>query len=119
MLDIPQASESLNKCLHNFYTLVAPFRPPERQLIDAQYQTLPFPFDEIVIPEGKFSMTHDWNAEQLIRYLCTLSSTQKLVKEKGREEINNLTTEIAENWITTAKTMTINWPLYFRVGRTD
>ncbi|NES73263.1 MAG: hypothetical protein F6K24_52795 [Okeania sp. SIO2D1] len=119
MFNIPEASESLNKCLHKFFQLVKPFWPPEIQLIEDKYQTISFPFKEILIPEERFYMTHDWTAEQLIRYLCTWSSIQKLVKEQGREELKNLTTEIAENWITSQTTITINWPLYFPIGRTE
>lgn len=119
LFNIPEASESLNKCLDKLFKLVKPFWPPEIQLIEDKYQTISFPFKEILTPEGRFSMTHDWTAEQLIRYLCTWSSTQKLVKEQGKEELNNLSAEIAENWITSQKAMTINWPLYFRVGLTE
>ncbi len=117
--DLPKASESLNEVVQNVLKLVKPFWPPERELIERKYQSFPFPFDEIPIPEGKYSMTHEWTAEQLIGYLCTWSATQKLIEEQGNRELNDLISQIKQHWIALKNTMTVIWPLYFRVGRTN
>ncbi|WP_343747112.1 class I SAM-dependent methyltransferase [Fluviicola sp.] len=47
---------------------------PERHFIDENYQTIPFPFEEIAHPE--FEIRNTWSREQLLGYLNTWSAVK-------------------------------------------
>lgn len=111
--NIPNASNSLNTALQQFYDAVEPFWAAERQLINTQYRTIPFPFTEI--PAPNYAMTQEWSIDQLIGYLNTWSSTQKYIKTQGQENLLTLMETIAKN--SSSSTMTVNFPLSFRIGR--
>ncbi|WP_124975964.1 hypothetical protein [Aphanothece sacrum] len=115
LLEIPHASDSLNVALQEFYDQIESCWPPERQLIDTQYQTISFPFSDI--PTPNYSMTHDWTVKQLIGYFTTWSATQKYIKIHGEDNLLTLMTEISNKWSLTTQIMTINWPLFLRVGQ--
>lgn len=110
--NIPNAPNSLNTALQQFYDAVEPFWPPERQLINTQYRTIPFPFTEI--PAPNYAMTQEWSINQLIGYLNTWSSTQKYILAQGKDNLLTLMENIAKNG--SSSTMTINFPLSFRIG---
>lgn len=115
---LPQADKPLQRAVSDFLTAVAPYWPPERKLIDEKYQTISFPFREITIPEGRHRLVHHWNAQELIGYLATWSSTQKLVRQRGTKAIAPIYDEIARYWFENPTEIAeIVWPLYFRVGR--
>jgi ubiquinone/menaquinone biosynthesis C-methylase UbiE len=55
----------------------------ERRYLDEGYQTIPFPFEEIAAPS--FTMTMQWNVEQLIGYLHNLECCKTLRKKYGNK----------------------------------
>ncbi|MGH2415895.1 MAG: class I SAM-dependent methyltransferase, partial [Microcystaceae cyanobacterium] len=97
---IPDASDSLNNALQQFYDTIDPFWSPERLLVTSQYQTISFPFPEITPPP--FAMTQDWTADQLIGYLTTWSSVQTYRKLHGDAHLSFLLNAIAENYPATS-----------------
>jgi len=128
LCDIPNASINLNTSLQKFYDAVEPFWDTERQLVQQEYRSIAFPFTELWTAGGRdtekseilsvpsFSMSQDWTVEQLLGYLCTWSSYQKYIMAHGADSLLTLKEEISQNWSSNSKTMTINWPLYFRIG---
>ncbi len=115
LFDLPEASEALKSALKEFYEEIEPFWPPERQLIRDEYKTIVFPFEEIQTPA--FFMTAEWEAEHLLGYLRTWSSTQKYIAERGEEEILLRFREIAKQWGSPQTCRQIYWPIHMRVGR--
>jgi len=112
--NIPSANNELNQALQEYYQAVEPFWPPERQLVEEQYQTIPFPFVELTPPP--FSMTCEWNAEQLIGYLVTWSATQRFIAQYGIDESQKLCDNLAAAWGSLQETKLISWPISVRVG---
>src|SRR5215207_7689770 len=46
--------------------VVGPYWPPERCWVDEDYETIPFPFDEIAAPP--FELVESWDLARMIRY---------------------------------------------------
>jgi SAM-dependent methyltransferase len=113
-LAIPDATEQLNQVLQEYYQTVEQFWPVQRELVNKHYQTISFPFAELNPP--KFSMTTEWNVEQLIGYLGTWSATQKFIEQRGVDAIAKLTHRLATTWSSPQETKLISWPLSLRVG---
>ena len=116
LLVIPNASDSLNAALQEFYQVLEPFWSPEIKTIDNKYRDISFPFREIDRGNRNFSMTQNWTVDRLIGYLKTWSSTQKLIANRGISDLTTLITAISQNW-SPEQNMTIHWPLHLRVGK--
>jgi len=103
----------IDEKLRHFYTqIVGPYWDAERQLVDEQYKTISFPFDEIRTPE--FSFAIEWSLAELEGYLSTWSSVQKYIAAKGEDPVPAFISRITPLWESERKT--IRFPLFARIG---
>ncbi len=99
--------------LKDFYVnIVGPYWDKERKLIDEQYETIAFPFQEIKTPE--FSFSFQWTLNELQGYLETWSSVQKFIRENNYNPVEEFIQRIAPVW--KSAVMTIQFPLFMRIG---
>jgi ubiquinone/menaquinone biosynthesis C-methylase UbiE len=112
--EIPEEDIKLKLALQQFYEQIEPYWPPERQLINNQYKTIPFPFQEILAPE--ILMQKQWTIAQLVGYLSTWSSTQRYILEQGEESLNNQLEIILNSVPSSQKLIPVSWPIYWRIG---
>src|SRR5262245_61597403 len=76
----PTTEGPLLAILRHFYTdVVGRYWPPERRLVEEEYRTLPFPFDELEAPP--MVMTMSWRLEDLVGYVDTWSAVRAAEKE--------------------------------------
>lgn len=94
---------------------VGPYWPPERALVDAAYQTIPFPFEEVPAPQ--FDMVASWDLEHVLGYLKTWSSTKAFIKAKGFNPVDHLTPELTAAWGDLNQVRLARWQFYTRIGR--
>lgn len=107
-------SPEIDKILTHFYThVVGPYWDKERKLIDEQYKTIPFLFEEIATPEFNFSF--DWTLAELEGYLTTWSSVQKFIQANRHNPVDDFMQEIEQFW--KRDKMTIHFPLFLRLGK--
>ena len=100
----------------NFYTnVVGPFWPPERKLVDDKYQSIPFPFEELVAP--LFKMEARWNLDRLVGYLGTWSSVQKFKDKHNTDPIEIVIRDLRRAWGRPEDEREIHWPINMRVGK--
>lgn len=83
---------------------------PERHYIDENYETIPFPFEEITHPE--FRIHGNWNREQLMGYLNTWSS---VMHYKNMHEMNPIDLILPE--LPAFDSVEITFPVLMRVGK--
>jgi len=99
--------------IKDFYVnIVGPYWDKERKLIDEQYETIAFPFQEIKTPE--FSFSFQWTLNELQGYLETWSSVQKIIRENNYNPVEEFIQRIAPFW--KSAVMTIQFPLFMRIG---
>jgi SAM-dependent methyltransferase len=109
-------SSVIDRVLDQFYTsVVGPFWPPERNFVDNKYQSIPFPFEELVAPQ--FKMEARWNLDRLVGYLGTWSSVQKFKDEHNTDPIEIVIRDLRRAWGRPAHEREIRWPIHMRVGR--
>lgn len=83
---------------------------PERRYIDQHYRTIPFPFQEIQMPN--FDIRLRWSFKQLIQYLGTWSAVQHYILQKGTDPLQELNAAYADlNQI-----VEVRFPVLLRVG---
>lgn len=92
---------------------IAPYWPPERQLVDEGYATLAFPFDEIAPPA--LSMQREWTVRELLDYVGTWSAVVAMRRATGTDPIEPLARELGEVWAD-GERRSVRWPLAIRAG---
>lgn len=108
--------ETCNSIVENFYgNTLAPFWPPERELVETGYRTLAFPFDEVALPVMR--MEADWALEPLVGYISTWSACNALKKAEGSSTFEDFVSQLARVWGDQSGTKVITWPLTVRAGR--
>lgn len=108
------AGEEADKVLHYLYEgLLGEYWDPERRYIEENYQTIPFPFEEIEVKS--FENRLNWTYEQLIGYLNTWSATQHYIKEKGENPVDLVKDELKKLWGDGEKEVV--FPLLLRIGK--
>jgi ubiquinone/menaquinone biosynthesis C-methylase UbiE len=102
--------------VQTFYSVtVGPYWPPERAIVEAGYDKLPFPFEEVAPPA--FAMTGEWPMAQLLGYFASWSATARYVAAHGKNPVRDFAEEFAPAWGDPERAATITWPLTCRVGR--
>jgi len=89
----PEVDEVINR----FYQQIThPYWDPERSHIDESYKNIPFPFDEIAMPD--FAITIQWKAEDLIGFLTSWSAVSNYIKAKGESPLPLIEKDLKEAW---------------------
>ena len=105
----------VDRLVQDFYAqTLGPYWPPERQLVEAGYRTIPFPFAEIQTPS--FRMTEYWTLRQLLGYFSTWSATNRYIQVTGSNPLDPLANDLGQVWGEENAARTIEWPLSLRLG---
>lgn len=111
VLDTPE----LQQILHRFNRgRIETYWLPERQLVLDGYSTIPFPFDEIAVPQ--FTLSRTCTLPALIGYVRTWSATARYVAEHGMAEVERLEVDLARQWGDPETARVVEAPLYLRAG---
>ncbi len=110
------AGAAVDERVQTFYRdIVGPYWPPERQLVESGYRTLPFPFAELEAPA--FHMETSWSLPELLGYVRSWSATGRFSVERGYDPVTALADELAPLWGAPLEPRIVTWPLALRVGR--
>ncbi|RZK39178.1 MAG: SAM-dependent methyltransferase [Pedobacter sp.] len=108
-------NEEIDKVITDFYdNVIGEYWDKERRYIDENYETIPFPFQEIDTP--KFENRNRWNFEHLIGYLGTWSAVKHFIKQNGYNPIDDLKPKIEALWGDVPE-KEVNFPLILKIGR--
>jgi len=108
-------SPELDKVVSHLYqTILEGYWDEERRLVEQQYQNLPFPFQELSVPE--FHYRTEWTVDQLIGYLNTWSAVQHYRNERNSNPIALIESDVKSAW-GPAKTRDVTFPMFMRLGR--
>jgi ubiquinone/menaquinone biosynthesis C-methylase UbiE len=98
------------------YETVGAYWPSERQYVETEYRTIPFPFERIESP--RLSIREEWTVEQLAGYARSWSSTARYVAARGDDPVVAFEQELRGVWGTSER-RTITWPLILLAGRVE
>ena len=105
-----------NELVQDFYaSVVGPYWPPSRKMIEDGYRSIPFPFTEITPPA--FRMEVRWTMEQLLGYFSTWSATNRFIKATGQNPLEPLSEKLKQVWGKQDSPRSVVWPLTLRIGR--
>ncbi len=112
-LEVPE----LQALVQHFYaTTLAPWWPPQRQLVECSYAGLEFPGQEWPFPEGLEIVRH-WSLEALLGYLASWSAVSA-ARAAGWDPLAPLALELAAHWPEGGSgQVEARWPFMGRWGR--
>jgi SAM-dependent methyltransferase len=111
---VMRIDEQVDAIIHQLYRgVLGGYWDEERKYIDQGYLSIPFPFQEVSVPE--LTINTSWNFDQLIGYLNTWSALQHYKKANGVSPLISLMPELEVAWGTGDKE--VNFPILLRVGR--
>lgn len=97
-----------------YHNVIGRYWPPERQMVDDGYRSLPFPFEPIAAPP--FEIRAEWSLAELLGYLRTWSATREYIKARGTDPCAALGARLAALWPDAGERKAVRWPLHLRVG---
>lgn len=97
-----------------YVDLVGPYWPPERDLVDAGYRTIPFPFEEAAAPA--FVMSVSWSVDHFLAYLRSWSATQRYAKDKGEDPVTSVEAALRAEWGSAETRREVYWDFHLRCG---
>jgi SAM-dependent methyltransferase len=108
-----RVNKEVDAVIDKLYTITDAYWNPERRYVDAHYQTIPFPFEEIKTPE--FQIVKPVALEGLLGYLKTWSGVKNYKKALNEDPIAMIADEMAAAWGDN-ELLNIRWPVYMRAG---
>ena len=88
----------------------------ERRMVEQGYKSFEFPdtdYTELSTPD--FSMSLNWNFEQLLAYLSTWSAVKAYISENDQNPIGSIHDRLLTRWGNVESQMPVAWPLTVRV----
>jgi len=114
--ELSTVDEQVDAVINRYYKeIVGPYWPPERELVESGYRTLPFPFEELTAPS--FRMVASWDLHHLMGYLGTWSATARYRADRGQDPLNEVRQALADAWGHPDRVREVTWPLRLRIGR--
>lgn len=92
-----KTNTAVDNVIDHFYeNIVGKYWDKERRHIDNQYRTIPFPFDEIKMPE--YEMQYEWDFEMMTGYLRTWSAVQHYIAANGHDPVGRIEEDLKRHW---------------------
>ncbi|QKX06678.1 class I SAM-dependent methyltransferase [Aquimarina sp. TRL1] len=110
-----KVSPPIDTLINHFYTMIiGQYWDKERQYIDQNYATIPFPFHEIPAPE--FENIQYWSLAHLIGYLNTWSAVKHFIRHNNYNPVLKLEMEIQHYWKNN-EIKKVTFPILLRIGK--
>lgn len=113
----PTISPTIDDLITHFYhDIIGSYWDVERRHIDANYQTIPFPFKQVYPPANlQLTTPFKWTAEHLLGYLGTWSAVKKYTQATGQDPVRVIAEDLRKAFIT--ETMPVHFPLLLKIGQ--
>lgn len=94
---------------------LGPYWPRGREHVNAEYQTLAFPYERLEVPP--FVMRIRWSREQLEGYVETWSAIRRCIEAERGNPIDDFRRDLAQLWPDPAEIREVRWMLAVIAGR--
>jgi SAM-dependent methyltransferase len=99
---------------HYSRTIVEPYWPLQRRIVDEAYRSVVMPFEEIEVPA--FEMEERWTLDQLLGYVGTWSATSRYREQLKEDPTTALAEQLRAVWQDASEARRVWWPLVVRAG---
>ena len=110
-----RVTPEIDQYITHFYTqIIGPYWDKERRYIDEGYQTIPFPFQEIKVPDFYYEVS--WTFDHLIGYLKTWSAVSHYIQSNQQDPIDFIRENLQQLWGANQSRI-VRFPILFRLGK--
>ncbi|MEO8569070.1 MAG: class I SAM-dependent methyltransferase [Ginsengibacter sp.] len=110
-----QIDKEADAIITDFYkNITGPYWDVERKYVDANYETIPFPFEEIKAPA--LCIKYDWEPDAVAGFLNTWSAVQHYIKVHEENPVNTVLEKLKKLWGNNVK-KEVSFPVFIRAGR--
>ena len=111
-------SEEIDPIIEEYYRdIVGNYWPVERQLIEEEYRSIHFPFEEIDPPQ--FKMEAMWSLDRVFGYLETWSATQRFIADRRSNPIDLIRPRLTEAWGGSNASKLVSSSMAMRIGKAN
>ena len=96
--------------------LLGKYWDAERKYIDENYTTIPFPFEEIEVPQ--FVNSYEWTLDHFMGYLSTWSAVGHYQAAVGENALDLIQQELLSSW-GNEEQKSVSFPLLLRIGKVN
>lgn len=108
-------SEEIDKLMEWFmYDYLHDYWPDGRWYVRNKYQTLPFPFEPLVVPD--FFCRMSWNKQKWLNYVMSWSSSTNYVSKHNTSPLEMLLPKLNQLW-SDNEVKEVVWPLHLKCAR--
>ncbi len=112
---LPFISHDIDNIIRNFHdNVVGDHWQDENRMIDNEYKTLPFPFEELQAPT--FFMKKRSSLEELMGHVTTWSATKRFIAAGNADPVPILREQLGRHWMA-ADTKELSWQLILKIGK--
>lgn len=113
LLQIDPATDAV--VMHLYRGILDNYWDPERRLVDEALATIPFPFQEIPLPE--MASEYRWTPDHLLGYLSTWSALRHYEKQTGNDPLDEKFAAALKKAWGNEPVKTVRFPVFGRIGR--
>jgi len=95
--------------------VVSPYFPAGARLVIDRYEAIRLPGTPI--DPGNFYVSVNWNYDQMVAFIRSWSGTQEYMKQRGKDPVGLIVSELERFWGDRSRVLTARWPLYMRIAR--
>lgn len=108
-------NQQIDQVIHFLYeNILGTYWDPARIYVDEEYQTIPFPFEDQVVP--KLSNNFTWTLSHLMGYLHTWSAVRHYHTKNGNNPLALIEQDLKDAW-GEQESREVQFPLVLRVGK--
>ena len=110
-----RVSPEVDRVIDHFYReIIGSYWDKERKYVDENYQTIPFPFEELKFPD--YNNNFQWNFDHLMGYLGTWSAVKHYSRDKGANPLSLIERDLKLAWGDMEKRK-VTFPVLLRAGK--
>ena len=114
---LPSISEEIDAIVSvHFSQKIERYWPEQVALVRSRYETVPWPFTEIQVPQ--FVIKSTLNREEFLNYLGTWSAAERFRRELSDDPLGELRSFLPQVWPIPEVRLEVVSPIYLRVGQT-
>lgn len=111
---LQRIDDTIDDIIDQLYSeVLGAYWPKERRLVEAAYQDVDFPFEEIICPE--MVMTKTWTVDEVLNYVESWSAVQRYIISNKLNPLELIRGDLISAW-GDIREREISWPLTLRVG---
>jgi SAM-dependent methyltransferase len=114
--NLPTVDPAIDRLIGTLYAeTLGAYWSPERRLVEDEYRSIDFPFDEF--PAPAFAIEVEWSLADVAAYIRTWSACVRYRERIGSDPVDAFVERARTHWGDPERRRPVRWPIRMRAGR--